>query len=193
MFLIQTSTFVTMKVIMLFLSILVMTSCKTKVNNGTTGNYQVVTDLEKMDIHVLMMPTKKQAKPNRTYSSYFNNKIHCTTGNNSGKILHGDYKAFYLTGEMKSVGKYKYGLKNGNWIHYYKNGKIQSRLKYHNSDTLKHAILFSNTGQISDTIFTQKSRIEQLEKNKPSFFSKFKKEKNSEQNIQTVDSLKKVD
>ena len=44
----------------------------------------------------------------------------------------GNWKYYYESGEVKSIGAYKDNLKTGEWIFYYEDGKIEQRGKYNN-------------------------------------------------------------
>lgn len=160
-----------------------------------TGNYQVINDAERINLNVLMLATKKKNNKEKTYASYNNNSIHLVPGNNSGKLLHGNYKSLYPNGDIKTIGQYSYGLKNGNWVNYYPNGNVQSSLKYKDSDTIKFALVYGLSETVADTIFTHKSILKlkkRTTKNKKCWlFSKCRKEKKSDDNSQPLDSIPK--
>ncbi len=59
------------------------------------------------------------------YSWYAFNKVMHTVGAFDGQILHGDYKAFYYSDNLKEKGIYRYGLRSGKWISWYENGNIK--------------------------------------------------------------------
>lgn len=42
----------------------------------------------------------------------------------------GDWKYYYLTGELKAEGKYVNGVKDDEWIYYHRNGKQEQKGKY---------------------------------------------------------------
>ena len=39
----------------------------------------------------------------------------------------GKWQEFYLDGKVRAEGEYKDGLKSGDWIFYFPNGKIEQR------------------------------------------------------------------
>src|SRR5687768_1768458 len=59
---------------------------------------------------------KIAAKEELTYSWHAHNKIMETKGGYDGKLLDGDYTAFYLSNAIKEKGAFNKGLKNGKWI-----------------------------------------------------------------------------
>lgn len=42
----------------------------------------------------------------------------------------GKFNEHFITGELKEIGKYEDGLREGNWKVYYRNGKIRQKGKY---------------------------------------------------------------
>lgn len=70
---------------------------------------------------------KSEVKPNlqKNYTWYYNNSLHTTKGNYSGKLLNGVYIKYYsLSHSMAEKGTYKYGLKNGTWYTWAEDGSI---------------------------------------------------------------------
>jgi antitoxin component YwqK of YwqJK toxin-antitoxin module len=56
-------------------------------------------------------------------------KVFFSDGNLNGKFLE-----YYNSGELKEIGRYEKGLREGVWKTYYKSGKIKERGKYKNGD-----------------------------------------------------------
>ena len=52
------------------------------------------------------------------------NKIMMTQGGYSGELLHGSYKSFYRSEQLKESGTFKVGLKHGKWTEWTENGYI---------------------------------------------------------------------
>lgn len=64
-------------------------------------------------------------KENMTYNWYASNQLKETRGGYDGKLLHGYYKCFYLSGNLKEAGEFNYGIKTGKWISWYPSGQIR--------------------------------------------------------------------
>lgn len=45
-------------------------------------------------------------------------------------IFRGDWKYYYITGELKGEGAYKDGVKDGLWVYYHINGELEQKGKY---------------------------------------------------------------
>jgi antitoxin component YwqK of YwqJK toxin-antitoxin module len=86
-----------------------------------------ITTKEKATFYRLLSSDKKDnqlltiydVSGNKTLESYLIN------GKKDGKSLE-----FYVTGEVKTTGDFKVGLKEGLWKTYYENGKIREKGKY---------------------------------------------------------------
>lgn len=52
--------------------------------------------------------------------------LHHSRGGYEGRVLHGDFVAFYPTRQLKSQGKFHKGLKDGEWKTWYENGELKS-------------------------------------------------------------------
>jgi hypothetical protein len=104
-------------------------SCKTGQELGTETQNRVV--LNKSDTiyqFYTIKPTGR--KPKVKESSYYYwfraDTILVTRKGFDGKLLHGDYKAFYPNKNLKESGQFEYGLKNGEWKAWFSNGELQS-------------------------------------------------------------------
>lgn len=51
---------------------------------------------------------------------------------------HGNFKAFYLNGNIKEKGQFNNGVRQGEWIEYYQNNKIKS-IRYYKVDQYEEA------------------------------------------------------
>lgn len=115
--------------ILLFLPIIGVSQINKKENNYTVyinyPEYSVKTD-------VTPLLKKIKIKEELTYFWYSSNKIFQTKGGYDGKILNGNYSAFYLSGSLKEKGQFYKGLKEGEWVLWFEDGKIQSVKKWKN-------------------------------------------------------------
>ncbi|MXV50404.1 hypothetical protein GS399_05415 [Pedobacter sp. HMF7647] len=66
----------------------------------------------------------------RFYFWYAGNSIQQTQGGFSGKLLNGKYVDIYLTKNLRESGFFKDGLKSGNWMNWYENGRLKDLVGY---------------------------------------------------------------
>lgn len=97
---------------------------------------------------MLKDPAKITPDENKTYNWYASNKIMETKGGFDGKLLHGYYKCFFIGGNLKETGEFKYGVKSGKWSSWYTTGVLRDVLYWKNG--VKHGKyrLYSETGQL---------------------------------------------
>ncbi len=73
---------------------------------------------------VLSEQKKIVLNENLTYYWYSSNKIIETKGGFDGKVLNGNYTAYYLSKNLKEKGTFKNGLKTSKWTSWFTSGKI---------------------------------------------------------------------
>ena len=71
-----------------------------------------------------------KAKEEKVYYWYKADKIRTTRGGFGGKLLHGEYTAFYIDQNLKEKGQFKKGLKKGAWKAWYPNGELKEVVKW---------------------------------------------------------------
>ena len=72
-------------------------------------------------------------KRDKEYTWYYNNTIHTTAGNYSGKLLSGEYTQLdKKSNQLKEKGYYKAGLKVEKWYSWNSNGTLSSYTEYKN-------------------------------------------------------------
>jgi antitoxin component YwqK of YwqJK toxin-antitoxin module len=81
---------------------------------------------------VLFKNGKVKPQEGCTYYWYALNSIQQTESGFDGKLLHGEYKAFYLSNALKEWGQFRYGVKVGVWKNWYANGKVADECAYRN-------------------------------------------------------------
>ncbi|MBB5440945.1 hypothetical protein HDC92_004649 [Pedobacter sp. AK017] len=94
---------------------------------------------------------------NKVYAWYGKGLIHSSQGDYSGKLLHGQYIAYYAVNkQLKEKGEYAYGLKNGKWLmwqpdgtlletqHWYRGLKNGPTLRYDSLGKLKEKVRYNN-------------------------------------------------
>lgn len=61
---------------------------------------------------------------NQNFMWYANHKIFETKGGYDGRLIHGEYRSFFLNGQLRAVGTVRYGLKIKKWKYWHPNGTI---------------------------------------------------------------------
>lgn len=64
------------------------------------------------------------------YYWYRSDSIFQTQGAVSGKVLHGEYAAYYPNKNLMESGKYVYGLKSGTWLTWRPNGQLHTKKEW---------------------------------------------------------------
>lgn len=80
--------------------------------------------------YVLFQNGKIRPQDGRTYFWYASNAIQQTESGFDGKLLHGEYKAFYLNNALKEWGHFHNGIKIGVWKNWHANGKLADECPY---------------------------------------------------------------
>lgn len=88
------------------------------------------------------------ASDDKTYYWYAStNKVIQTMGGYDGKPLHGKYSSFYGSKNLFQKGKFKKGLKTGEWTTWFTNGKINETSRWKNGKKNGKLVLYTETGQ----------------------------------------------
>jgi len=102
-----------------------------KTSKQITHSETVKTDNGYAKINMLDQQKKKiKTRENLEYFWHLNDAIHTSIGGYGGKLLHGNYTAYYATNNIKEQGNFRYGLKSGSWKKWYTNGIINSVTLY---------------------------------------------------------------
>jgi hypothetical protein len=116
-----------------------------------TSTYTVYINFKDCTVraNLLYDSEKVKAKNGHTYYWYINNDIKKTDGSFDGKLLHGEYKSFFLDMNLKEQGLFNYGLKEGIWKSWFSNGKIHEISVYKNG--LEHGVheVYDENGNLS--------------------------------------------
>lgn len=84
------------------------------------------------------------------YSWYSGNEIHSTQGGYSGRLLHGEFLAYYPTRGLKQNGIYDHGLKSGKWTFWRENGTLESVLLYRKGIAEGRFVRYDSLGHASE-------------------------------------------
>jgi hypothetical protein len=80
--------------------------------------------------NVLNDAGKIHAKNGHTYYWYSDNTIKNTEGGFDGRLLHGEYKSFYLDKNLMEQGMFRQGLKTNTWKRWFPGGHIREISHY---------------------------------------------------------------
>ncbi|WP_149915196.1 toxin-antitoxin system YwqK family antitoxin [Sphingobacterium cavernae] len=83
---------------------------------------------------------------NSTYYWYTAGKIVQNQGGYDGKILHGDFSAFYPNKKMAERGEFKNGLKTGHWRKWRNDGTLQERTSWKKGIQTGKYVIFNELG-----------------------------------------------
>jgi antitoxin component YwqK of YwqJK toxin-antitoxin module len=71
-------------------------------------------------------PKEKYLFKTVEYAWFYNDGIHYSHNNHSGRLLHGLYTSYYQNNNIKSKGEYFYGMKDGTWHTWNDDGTLLS-------------------------------------------------------------------
>ena len=108
---------------LLCIPLVITTSChnkddKTKDNDSTSVETQVV-----------------RIKPNDKKAVNYDNGQVQFTQEYFNEIKHGEYKDWYKNGQLRTVGYYNMGMRDGTWQWYSEIGKVTLQVNYNKSNT----------------------------------------------------------
>lgn len=97
---------------------------------------------------VIAEKTTIKLKETLTYYWYAHNTVFQTQGGFDGRILHGDYKTFYLNNQLKEQGHFYKGLKHKTWTSWNEQGKIREVSTWKNGVMNGTHKLFNANGEL---------------------------------------------
>lgn len=102
--------------------------------------YTVYLNFPTYSVRASVLHTNGKVKPRTGYTYYWfaANAIQQTENGFDGKLLHGEYKAFYLNSALKEWGQFQNGIKTGTWKLWHANGKLAEEANF--SGGLRHGI-----------------------------------------------------
>lgn len=87
----------------------------------------------------------------KSYTWYYNNAIHTSKGNYSGKLLNGTFtKLDKRTNELVEKGRFTLGKKDGAWYNWGKDGELQAYTEYKNGTPHGSFIQYTGNKQFSE-------------------------------------------
>lgn len=116
----------------LFGSIVFVISCNTVASFQAKGNTRKV-ELNSEQGSTTFYVVKKDRSPlrsNKNYYWYKTQNIYSTQGDYSGELLHDWYVSYHPNGQLKEKGKFRLGLKVGDWKTFDQNGNLLKEIKW---------------------------------------------------------------
>lgn len=84
----------------------------------------------------------------KSYAWYDKGLINITQGDYSGRLLHGQYVAYYaVSKQLKEKGGYTYGLKRGKWLVWQSNGQLLESQHWYSGLKNGKTIVYDSLGK----------------------------------------------
>ncbi|MCA6363623.1 MAG: toxin-antitoxin system YwqK family antitoxin [Bacteroidetes bacterium] len=115
--------------------------------------YTVYLNYPTYSVRASVLHHNGKIKPREGYTYFWfgSNAIHETQGGFDGKLLHGEYKAFYLDNQLKEWGMFSNGRKTGEWKYWHTNGKLAEVSEFVNGKKHGQANYYNTEGKILRT------------------------------------------
>jgi len=111
-------------------------------------NITVNQDDQIVKTQILKNPAKIHLNNEATYTWYTNNQLLETKGGYDGKLLHGYYKAFFFSNQLKESGSIRYGLRNKEWRYWYSNGMLREIITWKKGKKSGTYKLYNDQGKL---------------------------------------------
>ena len=119
----------------LFMSIQLIYAQKEKISFDEYKKYHHLQTEDSCYLYKFTCEAKSTIVPDREkiYTWYYNNAIHTTAGNYTGKLLSGEYtKLLKFNNQLAEKGLYKAGLKVDKWYKWNRDGSLSEYTEYKN-------------------------------------------------------------
>ncbi len=130
--------------ILIFITILFLAACGASDNKIHTKKVHNLGYKEDFDV----VPITSKPSISKTYYWYKSNEVHKSIGDYGGAVLHGQYIKYFQTNEISEKGIFKYGLKDGVWKAWHKNGRLASIQEWLNGQLNGDFKKFSKDGNL---------------------------------------------
>ena len=139
-----------LRLIILFLFLSLIDKAQSSIDYDKVKSFNIVVNTENYTVKTQILKDSKDVKPNEnlTYNWYSSNKLLETKGGFDGKLLHGYYKCFYLSDNLKESGEFDYGVKTGKWTSWYPNGVIREVITWKKGFKNGPYRLYNETGEL---------------------------------------------
>lgn len=105
-------------------------------------------DSNQMKYIFMIKKVKFKPSPKYTYIWYASGNILQNQGSYSGKVLHGDFQAFYANKKLAQQGKFQKGLKKGTWLIWDNDGILKTSDSWDNGIKNGDYSIYSNKGRL---------------------------------------------
>ncbi len=78
-------------------------------------------------------------------------KVIITQGGASGQLLNGSFEAFYDNKQLSRKGKFKKGLKDGEWLYWRENGSLIRTENWNNGNKRGIEVVYNEKGIVTET------------------------------------------
>ena len=115
------------KVLILLISGVHLVSAQKHVEPDKMKQFNIIVNQDEQIVktQILKNPKKVHLNNDATYLWYTANQLVETKGGYDGKLVHGYYKSFFFTNQLKESGEIRYGLKSKKWRYWYSNGLLR--------------------------------------------------------------------
>lgn len=112
--------------------------------------FNVIINQEEQIVKTQILKDQKKVKLDNdaTYVWYTANQLVETKGGYDGKLLHGYYKAFFFSNQLKESGQIRYGLKNKKWRYWYSNGNLREIITWKNGRKNGTYMIYNDQGRL---------------------------------------------
>lgn len=84
----------------------------------------------------------------KQYHWFKGGKVHNTQGGVAGQLLNDDFKKFYHSNQLAEQGRFKKGLKVGQWKKWFENGTLASTQQYNNGLSNGEFMQYNEQGKL---------------------------------------------
>ena len=123
--------------------------------------YTVYLNFPSYSVRASVLHSNGKIKPREGFTYYWfaSNAIQQTENGFDGKLLHGEYKAFYLDNALKEAGEFANGLKTGLWKSWHPNGKLSEETTYAKGRKHGDSKLYSPEGKLIQTAHYKNGKL----------------------------------
>jgi len=93
---------------------------------------------------------QKEPKDDSFYTWYTANTLKHTRGGYAGKLVHGEYALSNHNKDLLAKGRFQYGLKVGQWKNWYVSGQMQAIEQWKKGKRHGHYLLYDTEGNIKE-------------------------------------------
>jgi len=103
---------------------------------------------KEFDIHFFISLESKKTTQDKFYYWYKSGNINRSFGDSGGELLHLEYIKYYNTNQLAEKGNFNYGLKQGLWRSWHRNGVLKESLKWKYGEKNGDFLSYNDHGEI---------------------------------------------